>query len=589
MDQPILLDSFEFDYLILGTGLLDSLFAACLSKAGKKVLVLDLDHSYSSSLQTQNLKEFISFISSENKEGFSKGLLGKRSFFKGFWYNESLFNKEEFIKDMKSFDYKSYNIDLQPKLLFSTSLSVDLMKEADMDKYMEFRAINSIYHYDNKEEKFLLAPSSKGQIFTHKDLSLLEKRALFKTLQAFINLFHSQKGIHVDPNSTAEFDKDIQLEKGFLDDYKAFQTDHCLKFLHTLKLQAKVQEILLYTLAGFEEHVEKAQITTEELFARMFKFIKSLGVHSDLPFLYTIYGTGDIPQAFSRIAAVYGSTFIINKAVRVQSIEKQEETGFFKIYSDIANNNKGFFTCKRVLVGVEYQETILEVVSKEFIKAFVERDLEKPIEILLRMVLIIKGDFFNGKEEAKEEEERLKLPLVYVVPPGNAFLNNKAPINMLIVGSNTYSCPKGQFLVYIKTVWEGLEGEERVYGDRMKEFFEKSLRKEESIWEFLFIGGYLQEKKEGNVLIKEDSGLFVVKNNDFCIDLDNYFREFVERIGTLLPEMKGKLEGFFIREKKEGEEQMESREEEGDKGEIDRLLEKLDNIVLKKEEDIKGE
>ena len=57
-----------------------------------------------------------------------------------------------------------------------------------MDKYMEFMAINAIYHYDDKQNKFLLVPSSKGDIFTSKGLSLIEKREMFKLLHTCIKL-----------------------------------------------------------------------------------------------------------------------------------------------------------------------------------------------------------------------------------------------------------------------------------------------------------------------------------------------------------------------------------------------------------------
>ena len=63
------LDNLDFDTLILGTGMVEMLFAACLSKVKisikklyfqigkKKVLVIDIDKTYSSSVKTVSLKE----------------------------------------------------------------------------------------------------------------------------------------------------------------------------------------------------------------------------------------------------------------------------------------------------------------------------------------------------------------------------------------------------------------------------------------------------------------------------------------------------------------------------------------------------
>lgn len=48
-----------------------------------------------------------------------------------------------------------------------------------MDKYMEFKAISKIYHFDSNLNKFIITPSTKGEIFQHKDLTLLEKKQMF--------------------------------------------------------------------------------------------------------------------------------------------------------------------------------------------------------------------------------------------------------------------------------------------------------------------------------------------------------------------------------------------------------------------------
>jgi len=57
------LDQYDYDYIILGTGLNECLYSACLSKlAKKKVLVIDLDNVYSSSIRTLNLKEFDNYF-----------------------------------------------------------------------------------------------------------------------------------------------------------------------------------------------------------------------------------------------------------------------------------------------------------------------------------------------------------------------------------------------------------------------------------------------------------------------------------------------------------------------------------------------
>lgn len=45
-----------------------------------------------------------------------------------------------------------------------------------MDKYLDFVAINGLYHFDNTKNKFIEAPYSKSDIFNNKNLSIGEKK-----------------------------------------------------------------------------------------------------------------------------------------------------------------------------------------------------------------------------------------------------------------------------------------------------------------------------------------------------------------------------------------------------------------------------
>lgn len=45
------------------------------------------------------------------------------------------------------------------------------------------------------------------------------------------------------------------------------------------------------------------------------KFIKSCGIYGESPYLYVDNGIGDIPQAFSRIASIFGSTYVLHPKI----------------------------------------------------------------------------------------------------------------------------------------------------------------------------------------------------------------------------------------------------------------------------------
>ena len=41
----------------------------------------------------------------------------------------------------------------------------------------------------------------------------------------------------------------------------------------------------------------------------------SIGKYGESPFIYPIYGLGGIPEGFSRMCAIYGGTFMLNKDI----------------------------------------------------------------------------------------------------------------------------------------------------------------------------------------------------------------------------------------------------------------------------------
>lgn len=44
-------------------------------------------------------------------------------------------------------------------------------------------------------------------------------------------------------------------------------------------------------------------------------YLESIGRYGDSPFLYPIYGLGGLPEAFSRLCAIHGGTYMLNTPV----------------------------------------------------------------------------------------------------------------------------------------------------------------------------------------------------------------------------------------------------------------------------------
>ena len=56
-------------------------------------------------------------------------------------------------------------------------------------------------------------------------------------------------------------------------------------------------------------------------------YTDSIGRYGDSPFLYPIYGLGGLPEAFSRLCAIHGGTYMLNTNVDEILMEDGKVTG----------------------------------------------------------------------------------------------------------------------------------------------------------------------------------------------------------------------------------------------------------------------
>ncbi|KRX09420.1 hypothetical protein PPERSA_04726 [Pseudocohnilembus persalinus] len=568
------LDIQEYDYLVIGTGLLESLYSAHLQKINKKkCLIIDQDTQYSSSIRTVNFKEFSEFINSinssnsaerpqdknieqdniqnqenqqqnqqeqtqkqklceqndkqedqskqeEDEKIYDKGILKKSFKFEPVFISQELaYSNKDFENEMfengKNL-YRRFNIDLQPKVLFSTSLTVDMMRQADMDKYMDFKAIQAIYHFDNKKNKFILAPSSKGDIFKHKDLGLKEKKDMFNILHKCVKLFYIMTDFELDQNSIEEFDKDFQVDEETKAKFQQLKNEVCTTFMKSIGCSEKVMEIFMYTICNFEfniidwensdyKDIIKKECTTQKFLGQVAKFIRSCGVHTKLPYLYTCYGTGDIPQGFSRISAVFGGQFILNPKIAVydsqlkhfqnQSLVKQEDSdqnntnknfNYLEIDTnlinqqtneqedkaqqnkkkepqneqqpEIPNPNQKLIIKEGVIIGQEFRESYIKNILQkqtselDIDENFLQQQTQQKQQLYLLRINMVAKMLVNDENQNQNEQQQYFPPIIMCIPPNNKDLQNKHPIHIFLFDSDTNTCHKDYVNFQVKTV-----------------------------------------------------------------------------------------------------------------------------------------
>ena len=139
-------------------------------------------------------------------------------------------------------------------------------------------------------------------------------------------------------------------------------------------------------------------------------FIHSAGRFGNTPFLFTLYGTGELPQAFCRLCAVFGGTYCLKK----------------KCESLVIANNK----CKAVVIdGRRFNCDF--VVTDYTIDGAEEKSSETDVKLISRAILI------SDQSIKKSNCEHLSL---LHIPKSEL---NKSSVFLIEVGSSALVAPKG--------------------------------------------------------------------------------------------------------------------------------------------------
>uniref|UniRef100_A0ABI7W3E9 Rab proteins geranylgeranyltransferase component A n=1 Tax=Felis catus TaxID=9685 RepID=A0ABI7W3E9_FELCA len=188
---------------------------------------------------------------------------------------------------------RRFNIDLVSKLLYSRGLLIDLLIKSNVSRYAEFKNITRILAF--REGRVEQVPCSRADVFNSKQLTMVEKRMLMKFLTFCM-----------------EYEKHP-------DEYKAYEEITFSEYLKTQKLTPNLQYFLLHSIAMTSE---TASNTIDGLKAAK-NFLHCLGRYGNTPFLFPLYGQGELPQCFCRMCAVFGGIYCLRHSVQCLVVDKE--------------------------------------------------------------------------------------------------------------------------------------------------------------------------------------------------------------------------------------------------------------------------
>ncbi|XP_054852758.1 rab proteins geranylgeranyltransferase component A 1 isoform X2 [Eublepharis macularius] len=188
---------------------------------------------------------------------------------------------------------RRFNIDLISKLLYSRGLLIDLLIKSNVSRYAEFKNVTRILAF--REGRVEQVPCSRADVFNSKQLTMVEKRMLMRFLT---------------------FCLDYEAHP---DEYQAQKDCKFSDYLKTQKLTPNLQHFILHSIAM----VSEADCCTIDGLKATQKFLQCLGRYGNTPFLFPLYGQGEIPQCFCRMCAVFGGIYCLRHSVQCLVVDKE--------------------------------------------------------------------------------------------------------------------------------------------------------------------------------------------------------------------------------------------------------------------------
>lgn len=362
----------EFDAVVVGTGLTECVLSGLLSTSGLKVLHLDRNPWYGGECASLNLEQL-----------YSK------------------FNKGKAPEQMGR--SHQFNVDLIPKVLMCAGDLVKILRATVVERYnMEFMLIENSFVMKGGE--IHKVPVTAKEAFDSKLMGFFEKRRAAKFFEWMANYDEAEeakkgsKGYNIRVMTATELFKAFGLEKG-------------------------TQDFIGHAVALYTDDAYQHQ-PAYDLVMRCKLYEESFEMYGGSPYVYPLYGSGELPQAFSRLCAVYGGTYMLDTPVR-----------------KVNYNEQGQF--QSISFGKEKEHTV----KAKFILGDPSyfQDRVRPVGKVVRCIAVLDHPIATGQKQPNGS-------LQIIIPQHE--LGRKNDMYILQLSGDNKVCPEGMYIAIVGTIAE---------------------------------------------------------------------------------------------------------------------------------------
>ena len=161
----------------------------------------------------------------------------------------------------------------------------------DVTRYLEFKQIAGSFVY--RDGKISKVPSNETEALKSPLMGLFEKRRA----RNFFSFLQNWK------------DDDPATHQGV-----NLDTDSMKTVYEKFSLEPGTQDFIGHAMALYldDDYLKKPARPTYD---RIILYTSSMARWGKSPYIYPLYGLGELPQAFARLSAIYGGTYMLDKKV----------------------------------------------------------------------------------------------------------------------------------------------------------------------------------------------------------------------------------------------------------------------------------
>lgn len=395
----------EFDTIILGTGLAESITAAALAKAGLKVAHIDPNAYYGADEATLTLDEVIAWAKRQSSPDHTH-------------QNERCTRYDvEFLSEVEVSHPRQYTISLSPSVIPAVGPFITSITASGVARYASFKLLGSvsIYHDGHFEN----VPRGKEDVFRDQQIPLVEKRRLMRFLMFAAGEYESSP------------------------EFQGKEDVPFLEFLcQTFSLSENIAQIVAFALA----YCNSADEPTSSALSRVQTCLRSTGRYGPSPFLVSYYGgSGELAQGFCRAAAVNGGVYILGRRITNIAFNDDSDNGH-RYTVELDDFPDPLFAPCLLSSSLHVPDHLRQRVAP-----ILSEPSQPPPRAVVRGVVIL-DDVVSPPCDGDEESqmERSSDSLIMVFPTASVEGgSNTCAVHALTVGPGTMCTPPGKSIIYL--------------------------------------------------------------------------------------------------------------------------------------------